>query len=99
MSVSDPLEIAIRRGHAEVVRTLVAHGAQVAASDQRTGRSMLELCVETGREPVLRALLESGQLTEPVALAQALMAARSRGQAGLVALLQEALEARAPLAA
>jgi len=92
MVVSDPLEIAIRRGHESVVRTLIAHGADVARSSRQSGRSMLNLAVEAGREPVLAALLGSGQLTDRAALEEALLFAQASGKAALVTRLAAALE-------
>jgi ankyrin repeat protein len=55
-----PLFLAAREGHVQIVRLLLAGGAQVDALEAQTHSTALMIAARNGREEVVRALLEAG---------------------------------------
>lgn len=79
---STPLAWAVSHGHAEIVRLLLAKGAEGEAQ-------ALESAAGAGKTAVVKLLLERGKLG-PEALSDALTAASQGGQSEVVALLEAA---------
>ena len=61
-----PLYIAIVKGHADIVHTLIAAGADVNKSNAR-GRTPLDAAIHYSRDSIIKALIEAGATTGPEA--------------------------------